>query len=66
MIQPYNDHPERCRYLRKNAEQCTGEAIDLDSPVLLCSKHGGRFMQYVNTRTAEVKAAKLGQLRRPA
>lgn len=37
----------RCRYLRQNDEQCTGEVLDPNAPVLLCSKHAGRLVEHV-------------------
>lgn len=39
-----------CRYLRRNAELCTAEAVDPDGEILLCVKHLGRAMELVNTR----------------
>lgn len=33
---------EQCRYLRRNGEQCTGEAADAEAEVLLCIKHSSR------------------------
>lgn len=29
----------RCRYLRRNGQQCTAEVADPDMEVLLCPKH---------------------------
>lgn len=46
------DRLTRCRYLRRNDQQCTGEAIDPDAPILLCLKHAGRVMALVMGRTA--------------
>jgi hypothetical protein len=34
-----------CRYLRRNEQQCTAEAVDPDAEVLLCSKHLARAMR---------------------
>lgn len=33
-----------CRYLRRNEQQCTGEAVDPDGDILLCTKHLARAM----------------------
>lgn len=32
----------RCRYLRRNDQQCTGEAADPEGEVMLCIKHSSR------------------------
>lgn len=37
-----------CRYLRLSDRQCTGEAVDPDGDVLLCSKHLARAMVMIN------------------
>lgn len=39
----------QCRYLRRNDEQCTGEALDdaPDAEILLCLKHSARVMRMV-------------------
>lgn len=37
----------RCRYLRRNDEQCTGEVLDPNADVLLCGKHVARAMRLV-------------------
>ncbi len=35
----------RCRYLRRNEQQCTAEAADQVGEILLCTKHLGRAME---------------------
>lgn len=51
----------QCRYLRRNGEQCSAEAVD-DSPdahVLICAKHLARALQLVEehrTRSALTRA----------
>jgi hypothetical protein len=35
----------RCRYLRRNEQQCTAEAADQEAELLLCTKHLGRALQ---------------------
>lgn len=47
----------RCRYLRRNGEQCTGEAIDPGAEILLCAKHAGRVMRLVKERAQKVRRA---------
>lgn len=42
----------RCRYLRRNDEQCTGEAVDELGEILLCTKHLARALELVKARTA--------------
>lgn len=39
-----------CRYMRRNGEQCTAEAIDPDGLILICAKHAGRVMVMVKAR----------------
>lgn len=34
----------RCRYLRLTGNQCTGEAVQQDADILLCTKHLARVM----------------------
>jgi hypothetical protein len=46
-----------CRYLRRNDEQCTGEAIDPNADVLICSKHAARVMALVRTGIRNVTGA---------
>lgn len=48
----------QCRYLRKNDEQCTAEAMD-DSPdalIVLCTKHAAAVMQMIVDRKARLTA----------
>lgn len=42
----------RCRYLRRNDEQCTAEAVDPVGEVLLCTKHLGRAMEMLKAAAA--------------
>jgi hypothetical protein len=42
-----SDRLIRCRYLRANDEQCTGEVLDPAAPVLLCGKHTARLVEHV-------------------
>ncbi|MBA9002030.1 hypothetical protein [Thermomonospora cellulosilytica] len=37
----------QCRYLRRNGEQCTAEALDPSADILICSKHAARTMQLI-------------------
>ena len=37
---------EQCRYLRRNGEQCTAEAVDPAADVLLCIKHMARVVEH--------------------
>lgn len=41
----------RCRYLRRNSQQCTGEAVDPDGDILLCTKHLARAIAMVRAHT---------------
>jgi hypothetical protein len=41
-----------CRYLRRNGELCTAEALDPEGNILICMKHAGRVMEMVRTRRA--------------
>jgi hypothetical protein len=41
----------RCRYLRRNDVLCTGEAVDPDGEILLCTKHLARAMRLVDAAT---------------
>lgn len=45
-----------CRYLRRNDEQCTGEAIDggPDSEVVICQKHAAAVMRQIQDRLAQI------------
>ena len=45
-----------CRYLRRNGEQCTAEAIDgdPDSEVVICQKHAAAVMRQINERLAQI------------
>lgn len=52
-----------CRYLRRNDERCTAEALDPDGPILICAKHAARVMQMVTERTAAVRCG-VAELRR--
>ena len=47
----------RCRYLRRNEQLCTAEAVDPVGEVLLCSKHLARAMQLLNRAGAALAGA---------
>lgn len=40
----------RCRYLHADPVQCTGEAVDPDGDVLLCTSHLSRALQLIADR----------------
>lgn len=42
-----------CRYLRRNGEQCTGEAVDSTADVLLCITHMARVVEHARAITEE-------------
>lgn len=44
-----------CRYLRRNDEQCTAEAIAPDADVLLCTEHLARAIAIINAQTAAIR-----------
>ena len=48
----------QCRYLRRNGEQCTAEAMDSrpDAEILLCQKHAAKVMQMINDRLKEARS----------
>lgn len=45
----------QCRYLRRNDEQCTAEALDSSetAEILLCSKHAARVIELVRRNRKE-------------
>jgi hypothetical protein len=45
----------RCRYLRRNEEQCTAEALDSspDAEIVICQKHAAAVLDLVNARLEE-------------
>jgi hypothetical protein len=45
----------QCRYLRRNDQQCTAEAIDgrPDALIHLCAKHAGRVMELIEFKLKE-------------
>jgi hypothetical protein len=43
-------HMTRCRYLDRFGGQCTGEPIDPDGEVQLCTKHVGRVLELLKAR----------------
>jgi hypothetical protein len=45
----------RCRYLRRNDQQCTAEAVDETGEVLLCTKHLGRALELLKRYGALTK-----------
>lgn len=40
----------RCRYLRRNEEQCTAEVVDEHGELLICAKHLARAMELLAQR----------------
>lgn len=50
-----------CRYLRRNNEQCTGEAIDgaADSEIVLCQKHAAAVMRQVQERLNQLQGMRI-------
>lgn len=48
----------QCRYLRRNGEQCTAEAMDSspDAQIVICQKHAARVMQLINDRLKETRS----------
>lgn len=52
------DRKARCRYLRRNGEQCTGEALDPNADVLICSKHAARTMQLIRSAAGLAKGGR--------
>jgi hypothetical protein len=42
-----------CRYLRRNDEQCTAEAVDPEADVLICVKHLARAVKLFEDRLRE-------------
>ena len=42
-----SDRRTTCRYLRRDSNQCTGEAVDPDAEILLCQTHLGRAVALV-------------------
>lgn len=51
----------QCRYIRRNGEQCTAEAMDtsVDSLIIICSKHAAAVL----LMTREAAAKKKGTTR---
>lgn len=43
-----------CRYLRLSERQCTGEAVDPEGDILLCSKHLARAMVMIESQRRTV------------
>lgn len=39
-----------CRYLRRDNNQCTGEAVDPEGEILLCTKHLARSIELVRAQ----------------
>lgn len=46
-----SDRRITCRYLRKDSNQCTAEAVDPSGEILLCIKHMARTIEMVRART---------------
>lgn len=36
-----------CRYLNRHADQCTGEAVQPDAEVLLCTRHLAAAIEFL-------------------
>lgn len=49
------DRITRCRYQRRNNELCTGEAVDPNGEILLCTKHLARALTLVQIRMKQVR-----------
>lgn len=50
-----SDRITRCRYLRRNNDQCTGEVVDPDGEILLCTKHLARALELVQIHMATTR-----------
>ena len=50
-----SDRLTRCRYLRRDANQCTAEAVDPDAEILLCTKHLARALELVQIHMATTR-----------
>ncbi|MDG4809932.1 hypothetical protein O7634_24540 [Micromonospora sp. WMMD1120] len=50
-----SDRLTRCRYIRRNSLQCTGEAVDPDGEILLCGKYLARALQLVQIHMASAR-----------
>jgi hypothetical protein len=46
----------KCRYLNRYAVQCTGEAVDPDGEVLLCTRHLGNALELLKVRGFTITA----------
>ena len=46
-----SDRRTTCRYLRRDNNQCTGEAVDPNGEILLCTKHLARALELVRAHT---------------
>lgn len=46
----------RCRYLDRFGGQCTGEPIDPTGEVLICTKHGARFIELLKAKGFTITA----------
>lgn len=44
---PNTERLERCRYLGRGDNQCTGEVLDPDAEILLCQKHLARALTMI-------------------
>ena len=44
------DRKTRCRYLKRDGNQCTAEAVDDTADVLLCAKHVALVMELLKDR----------------
>ncbi|MDW3849675.1 hypothetical protein NMK34_23965 [Micromonospora sp. BRA006-A] len=45
----------RCRYMRRNDELCTAEAVDPTGDVLLCTKHLARALALIKSATRSAR-----------
>ncbi|WP_165959106.1 hypothetical protein [Actinomadura sp. KC345] len=52
---PTTQRLTRCRYLRKNDQQCTAEAVDPNAEVLLCTKHMARVVEHARATYARYR-----------
>lgn len=56
--------PRTCRYVSVGAGLCTGEAVDQDADVLLCTKHLGRVLEvYLPPIVKKIRADLLATVR---
>jgi hypothetical protein len=51
----------KCRYLNRHAVQCTGEPVDLEGEVLLCTRHLGQALELLKARGFTITAPATGE-----